>query len=833
MPEKYQPTIAAPRDAGPGYRVDDLVVDTGCALVTRSGTEVPLPKLSFDLLLALIEAAPRIVTTDELMERVWPGLVVSPETISQRVKLLRGALDDDPKQPRYIASVRSRGYRLIAPVAPLEEAGNRHNGRIDDVGVRQVENAAEPVRTFEVLPAEPPGIAERLRGMFAHLASPPVRRTAVGVTALVAALLMYGWYVGGWQARETSAIRPAEPSLAATGPPPRSVAVLPFDSAPDSEVLALGISETVLHQLGNLRELVVIASTSSFAFRGENKDAREIGRKLNVRYLLEGNVQSDQQRLRVTARLVDATTGAQLWSIRHDKTLQDIFTVEDEIALEVARALELSLDASAKAKLTESGTTSFDAYLAFLQARTLLASLRVSEMKLAIEQLDRAIQIDPNFAPAYVTLASALVLLAEYEVTDDRQVRFEAAVERGKSLLNKALALDSGNGNAYVERGYLTAFTDLTGAEADYRRGLELSPNYARGYEGLAAVLFEDPTRRGEALAMLDRARQLDPLEPRHDVSKSLFLFYGRGQVREPGQLLVNVLGRDPRYQPALMRLSEMRVYQGQFAESAKYAEQALSLDPLSESPRTVLVTAYLDVGDVAAALKVIDEARHPLEARWIPVHLYRHDWRRAGEAAYAAALNDTLSPMTESMAVAAIRLHARATGDYARARKVLEEISGVTWDDDGRPTLPERIDMQDNVVALADMLRASGEETRAKRLLEAALAEMDYEARQLERGDLWYFGNRAMVQALLGNTDTAIETLQQLVAARPDCWWYIFEIEPAYTDLRTDPRFKSLLATARAHAAKERQRLAELRTAGLVPVRSGSAPTAAADTAP
>ena len=105
------------------YQVGDLVVNVAQAQVLRDGTEIPLPKLSFDLLLALVESAPRIVSLDELMTRVWHGVIVSPETISQRAKLLRDALGDDPRHPRYMASVRGRGYRLVAPVVPISAAG--------------------------------------------------------------------------------------------------------------------------------------------------------------------------------------------------------------------------------------------------------------------------------------------------------------------------------------------------------------------------------------------------------------------------------------------------------------------------------------------------------------------------------------------------------------------------------------------------------------------------------------------------------------------------------------------------------------------------------------
>ena len=212
--------------------------------------------------------------------------------------------------------------------------------------------------------------------------------------------------------------------------------------------------------------------------------------------------------------------------------------------MQVTRALELSLDASAVDRLTGQGTENLDAYLAFLQGRSLLANDRVVDTKDAIGHFERAIRADPQFADAYVNQAAAEVFVAEYEVTDDRQARFERALTHGKELVAKALELDPENGDAYLQRGHLMYYDDLSAAEADYRRGLELSPNSAEGYSGLATVLYEDPARRDEALELLDRARRIDPLEPDHDVFKAVFLFYERGDVSGADELLEEVLER-------------------------------------------------------------------------------------------------------------------------------------------------------------------------------------------------------------------------------------------------------------------------------------------------
>jgi tetratricopeptide (TPR) repeat protein len=232
------------------------------------------------------------------------------------------------------------------------------------------------------------------------------------------------------------------------------------------------------------------------AARTRARSAKQLG----ARYLLEGSVQSDRTRMRVTTQLIDAQTGSDVWSMRFDRPPGDVFAVQDEIAMQVARALELSLDANATDRLTGQGTSNLDAYLAYLQGRSLLANDRVVDMREAIAQFARSIDLDPKFAAAYVSLAEAELFVAEYDVTDDRTERFDRALVHGRELVDKALKLDPKNGDAYLQRAHLTAFDDLQAAAADYRRGLELSPNSARGYAGLAAVLYEDPQRRDEAL---------------------------------------------------------------------------------------------------------------------------------------------------------------------------------------------------------------------------------------------------------------------------------------------------------------------------------------------
>ena len=605
-----------------------------------------------------------------------------------------------------------------------------------------------------------------------------------------------------------------------------AIAVLPFQNlstSRDAEVLASGIAESVLHQLASLAELDVISRTSSFAFRERAADAREIGRQLGARYLLEGSVQSDPARMRVTTQLIDTKTGSDLWSMRFDRRPGDVFAIQDEIAVQVTQALELSLDPEAKERMTGQGTTNLQAYLAFLQGRALLATSNVTEVKAATEHFERSVALDPKFPAAYVNLAQAELFVAEFEVTDDRQARFAAALERGETLIQKALSLDPENGDAFLQRAHLAAYTNLAAAEADYRRGLELSPNSAEGFAGLAEVLYATPSRRDEALEMLDRARKLDPLEPAHDVKKSVLLNYAYGDIQGANALLVGVLKRHRGYAPALARLAVLRGAMGQDAIGIRYGEEALALDPLLEETRRVLIRMYVGLGDAQAARQLVGEGFDEVSPRALPILLHERRWVDAGEVAYASLARRTASAITMQDHLDAIRMHARTTGDFDLARALLDDLAGVRWDAAGQPVLREEgSPVRDLPIALADILLASGQEQKGGRLLAAIIARMRQEMGTPGHPEIWYYGWHPIALALNGEGVAAIELLQAQIARKFDLTIMPrFETEASFAELRKDPRFQALMRQLRSHLDEQRRELDRLRAEGLVPDRS------------
>lgn len=223
------------------YRVGDLAIDAGRQSVTRGEAPIPLPKLSYDLLLVLTRAAPNVVTVDQLVREVWPGLVVSPETVSRRVTLLREALGEDAQAPRYIATLRGRGYHIVADVAT------------------EIESDAQAVPPTPA-PANPPSAQVPRRSAR--------KKTSLTVTAIlivsVAVVAWQYWAPHPQSAATTEISQPAQP---------RSIAVLPFvdlSERHDQQYLGDGMAEEIIHLLLQIHGIQVIGRTSSFQFKGQS-----------------------------------------------------------------------------------------------------------------------------------------------------------------------------------------------------------------------------------------------------------------------------------------------------------------------------------------------------------------------------------------------------------------------------------------------------------------------------------------------------------------------------------------------------------------------------------
>jgi TolB-like protein/DNA-binding winged helix-turn-helix (wHTH) protein len=800
----------APNAAVRIYRVGDLRVDVGQQRVTREDAEISLPKLSFDLLLALIRAAPDLISNDELMALVWPGLVVSPETISQRIKLLRDALSDDPRNPRYIAGLRGRGYRLIGPVA---DGALEHAERIvHSAPGSDTQQPVSPAASASETKSEPePVTVDPRRGARAVRLRAWILLALAGVGLTV--LLVAGIFS---QRRPTVAPSGALPtSVTVEELPPRSVAVLPFANMSveqSDDYIGLGLAEMVLNRLSGVPELLVIARTSSFAFRDKNLDAREIAHKLNARYLIEGSVQRVGPRMRVGAQLIDAQTGQQFKAMQFDRDFADIFKVQDEIAEQVAAALEVSLGGLDTHRPDRARNVKFEAYLAYLQGRALLNHWRVSESAAAIEGFSRAITIDPSFAAAYAGLAQAQFQTTWLDGKYDPRTLREAAM-----LVDKALALDGTLGEAYIMRAQLRDDErDRAGAEANFRKGLTLSPSYGAGYAIFAEALY-DWKRPQEAMQMIDRAILVDPLVPRHQYLKALYVG-DQDRFNEAEALMLRVLEIDPNFSPALVRLAAWRwAWYGQTAEAIKLIERALRLDPEHRWIRLQLCDMYLDVGDLVAAENVISGSKATAPSGLIAPAVYRGDWRTAGELAYARPKGQ-LKDVASMLAIFAIQDYALKTGEFDRAIKYLYQAYDLR--------IGHEMDYEVAGIALGLLLQKKGDKAAAHTLMNEIAQTCGHASDPFDN-----FYVCAVGHAFAGEREAALDSARKASdqpGGLPQYWWYLFDRGPILADIRSDPRFQAIVRSQRDLAARQRTLLDQMRTKGEVPARlSGAVPGA------
>jgi TolB-like protein len=306
----------------------------------------------------------------------------------------------------------------------------------------------------------------------------------------------------------TEADAPVEEPALSNG---RSVAVLPFvnmSADAEQEYFSDGISEELLNVLARVEGLRVPSRTSSFTFKGSDKKVTEIGRELKVDHVLEGSVRKSGNRIRVTAQLIDVNSDTHLWSETYTRELDDIFTVQDEIAQAIVGALKVTLSVDEKQSLSNHSTTNVEAYNKYLLGRHLWNQRSGPLLLSATTSLIEAVEIDPEYDQAWAALADAYALIPEYRVGS-----IEEFVPKGIEAADRALAINPDSARALTARAYIRFMFeyDYQGAMADFQRAIELEPGYATArqwYGELLAVL----RRTDEALEQLDIAAKLDPL---------------------------------------------------------------------------------------------------------------------------------------------------------------------------------------------------------------------------------------------------------------------------------------------------------------------------------
>ena len=318
-------------------------------------------------------------------------------------------------------------------------------------------------------------------------------------------------------------IAPTKRRPAASAPPRElaSIAVLPFrnlSTDPENACFADGITEDVIASLSKIRALKVISRTSVMHFRESRSSLREIGSALGATVVLAGSVRRADDRVRIVAQLMDTQTDRHLWSETYDRRMSDIFTIQSEVALQIASALEAELSLDEQTRVLRTPTCDVQAYHLFLQGRQVLGRYTTEAMLGSTAFFDRAIARDPDFALAHAFVAMVHAQLAEMGVVDPGE-----AYTRAEAAVTRALALDPDLDVAHCTLGFIRAVHDYdwAGSERAFERALELNPSGADTYDLYGRVLA-GIERYDRSIALLERASELDPLAHRIDLATTL-----------------------------------------------------------------------------------------------------------------------------------------------------------------------------------------------------------------------------------------------------------------------------------------------------------------------
>jgi adenylate cyclase len=385
--------------------------------------------------------------------------------------------------------------------------------------------------------------------------------------------------------------------------PAGSIAVLPFTNmGPDleNEFFSDGLTEELIGALAKISGLHVTARTSAFAFKGANQDIRDIGKRLNVRTVLEGSVRREQHRVRITAQLIDVEDGFHLWSDSYDYELEGVLAVQEAISRAIVDALEIQLSPRVDEQLHASARVNSEAYDLYLKGRYYWARLSMGGFQQSIEAFQKAIAIDPGYAPPHAGLANAYSFAGYFGVMPPRE-----AYPLSINEANAALALDPSSSEALVARGmaWLVYEWDWDRAREDLELAVELSPNSSLAHWAYTEYLMVvDPAA---AIDSALHALSLDPLSL-PIMNLVAFAYLDQGKFAEATQMDEEMLAMDPNFAAAHWNRGVIHILQGQFDEALEDLGQAVEYSGGMPSTLAVQAHAYARSGDEANALAVL-----------------------------------------------------------------------------------------------------------------------------------------------------------------------------------------------------------------------------------
>lgn len=544
----------------------------------KHGTRLKIHEQPLKILALLVARSGELVTREEIRQSLWPSgtFVDFDNGLNSAINRLRAVLGDSAEAPRFIETVPRRGYRLIAPAQDIEAA------------------ASLP------LAAGPRPASDSTRARW--LSGPRLLWTALIFTTAVLTVILFALLRVERNSDTIHAMRaPAGPIR---------IAVLPFTNltgAPQQEYLADGMTEEMIAVLGGLSpgRLDVIARTSAMHYKNTVETIPQIGRELNVDYLLESSMQSTAGGERITSRLIRASDASQVWTGEFDVRSDAAVSAQQQTAAAIADSIKLTLSPATAARLPSMRTSNPEAYRYYLLGRYYWNKRDREDLERARTYFEKAIDRDPSYARAYAGLAD------DYLVLGGGFVPAEQSYVEAKAVAHRAMELDDQLPEPYASLAYEEFIQewDWQQAEAHFRRSLALDPNYATAHEWYA-IFLAAMRRNDEAVKEIDRALELDPLSlPVNYNAASVYLQAGRNV--EAFELARKSLEIDPSSTTAHLTLAAVYERTGRYREAI--AEFQTANRSAGEHHRDSLMAAhsYILAGNRTKALAILQD--------WLP----------------------------------------------------------------------------------------------------------------------------------------------------------------------------------------------------------------------
>jgi len=442
------------------------------------------------------------------------------------------------------------------------------------LGPQTVKNIDKPVNAYKVL-LDPDDAGKMIGAAKPHA---PQRRRWIALVALFALVIGAGGALT-WKYMSQPAMDVAsEKNTGSPLPDKTSLAVLPFTNIggdPEQEYFADGMTDDLITDLSKVSDLFVIASNSVFTYKGKPVKVQDVARDLGVRFVLEGSVRRAGDRVRINAQLIDATTGGHLWAERYDREAADVFEVQDAVTRSIVSALALTLSPSEEAVVFQRETDNLQAYEAVLRGREHLSQLNRDGVAEAKNWFEKAIELDPDYARAYVNLG-----FLHYNEWRLWGLDWRNNLDRALALGQKAAALDDKLAGAYVLMALAHQYRGQhDAAEAEAQKALALNPTHAETLGNLGGFLKRSGRGR-QAIPILEKAVRLEPFHPPHWLS-----WLGQAHFQAEGYedaiaVLELAVQHEPDYIGFYVNLAASYAMMGQLDKARTAGKEILRLNP-------------------------------------------------------------------------------------------------------------------------------------------------------------------------------------------------------------------------------------------------------------